>query len=272
ALVDEMTQVRDRSKELTAQLNDSEERTLLQQKEIAERDVRLSELTANFYDTATALGAEKQISSKAQDAVALLNRQMRALREQLLALQEAMDALEARNKAQNVEIVDLGAKLNRALATKVQELARFRSEFFGRLREVLNNRQGIRIVGDRFVFQSEVLFDSGSDEIGPAGEIQLRQFADELKDIAGKIPGEIDWILQVEGHTDPVPIFNERFKNNWDLSAARAISVVQTLISEGIPAGRLSATGYGEFQPIDERKDEIGNRRNRRIEMKLTQR
>lgn len=272
ALVAEMTQVRDRSMELTAALNESEERTLLQQKEIAERDVRLSELTANFNETAEALGAEKEISSKAQEAVALLNRQMRALREQLLALQEAMDALEAKNKAQNVEIVDLGAKLNRALATKVQELARFRSEFFGRLREVLSDRQGIRIVGDRFVFQSEVLFDSGSDQIGPAGEIQLRQFADELKDIAAKIPTGIDWILQVEGHTDPVPIFNERFKNNWDLSAARAISVVQTLISEGIPAGKLSATGYGEFQPIDERTDEIGNRRNRRIEMKLTQR
>ncbi|MEQ8332229.1 OmpA family protein [Nisaea sp.] len=272
ALVAEMSQVRDRSKELTAELNESQERTLLQQKEIAERDVRLSELTANFNETAAALGAEKELSAKAQDAVALLNRQMLALRQQLLALQEAMDALEAKNKEQKVEIVDLGAKLNRALATKVQELARFRSEFFGRLREVLSDRQNIRIVGDRFVFQSEVLFDSGSDQIGPAGEIQLRQFADELKDIAAKIPTGIDWILQVEGHTDPVPIFNERFKNNWDLSAARAISVVQTLISEGIPAGKLSATGYGEFQPIDERKDEIGNRRNRRIEMKLTQR
>ena len=218
ALVAEMSRIWDRSKELTAQLNESEERTLLQQTEIAEREVRLSELTANFNETAAALGAEKEISSKAQEAVALLNRQMRALREQLLALQEALDALEAKNKAQNVEIVDLGAKLNRALASKVQELAKFRSEFFGRLREVLSNRQGIRIVGDRFVFQSEVLFDSGSDQIGPAGETQLRQFADELKDIAAKIPTGIDWILQVEGHTDPIPIFNERFKNNWDLS------------------------------------------------------
>ncbi|WP_420403380.1 peptidoglycan -binding protein [Nisaea sp.] len=268
----EMSALRDRSKELTAELSSSEERTVLQQQEIEARDIRLAELTADFNETAAALGAEKEISAKAQEEVALLNRQMRALREQLLALQEAMDALEAVNKEQKVEIVDLGAKLNRALATKVQELARFRSEFFGRLREVLSGREGIRIVGDRFVFQSEVLFDSGSDQIGPRGQIQLRQFADQLKDIASKIPAEIDWILQVEGHTDPVPIYNERFKNNWDLSAARAISVVQTLIAEGIPAEKLSATGYGEFQPIDERKDEIGNRRNRRIEMKLTQR
>ncbi|UUX51737.1 peptidoglycan -binding protein [Nisaea acidiphila] len=271
-LLAEMGALRDRSKELTATLAESEERTVLQQHEIEARDIRLAELTADFNRTADALGAEKKISSEAQQQVELLNRQMRALREQLLALQEVMDALEAKNKEQQVEIVDLGAKLNRALATKVQELARFRSEFFGRLREVLSGREGIRIVGDRFVFQSEVLFDSGSDQIGPRGQIQLRQFADQLKDIASKIPTEIDWILQVEGHTDPVPIYNERFKNNWDLSAARAISVVQTLISEGIPAGKLSATGYGEFQPIDARKDEIGNRRNRRIEMKLTQR
>lgn len=271
-LIAEMGSLRDRSKELTDQLASAEEKTVLQQKEIKERDVRLSELTANFNDTRDALGAEKELSKKAQDEVDLLNRQMRALREQLLAIQEAMDALEAKNKEQKVEIVDLGAKLNRALATKVQELAKFRSEFFGRLREVLSNSQGIRIVGDRFVFQSEVLFDSGSDEIGPEGKKQLHQFAEQLKEIAAKIPKDIDWILQVEGHTDPVPIFNERFKNNWDLSAARAISVVQTLIAEGIPPTRLSATGYGEFQPIDERKDEIGNRRNRRIEMKLTQR
>ena len=271
ALVAEMTQVRDRSKELTAQLNENEERTLLQQKEIAERDVRLSELTASFNETAEALGAEKEISSKAQEAVALLNRQMRALREQLLALQEAMDALEAKNKEQNVEIVDLGAKLNRALASKVQELARYRSEFFGRLREVLGDNPNIRIVGDRFVFQSELFFAQGEDELGAEGKEQLRQVAETLKQLAGEIPDDIDWILRVDGHTDRVPIATSEFPSNWELSTARAVSVVKFLIEQGIPAKQLAAAGFGEYQPLVTESNQDAYRRNRRIEIKFDQ-
>ncbi len=213
----------------------------------------------------------REISEAAQHQSTLLNQQIFALRQQISTLNKALDASEAQNKAKNVKIVDLGSKLNRALASKVEELAQFRSEFFGSLRKVLKHRQDIRIVGDRFVFQSEVLFSSGISEIGHDGQTELRRFAEALKEIIPKIPVEINWILQIEGHTDQVPIYNDRFKSNWHLSTARAISVVEFLIQEGVPAKRLSATGYGEFQPIDRHQDEIGNRRNRRIEMKLTQ-
>ncbi len=157
---------------------------------------------------------------------------------------------------------------NAALATKVQELARFRSEFFGRLSEVLSDRDDVRIVGDRFVFQSEVLFGSGSAQIADAGKDKLAQFAATLREITPRIPSNINWILQVEGHTDTVPINNEQFRSNWELSAGRAISVVKYLVEQGLPAERLSATGYGEYQPIAPGDLE----RNRRIEMKLTQR
>ncbi len=167
---------------------------------------------------------------------------------------------------------DLGKRLNAALARKVQELSRYRSEFFGRLRVVLGNRPDIRVVGDRFVFQSEVLFASGSAELGKEGQEQMARLAATLKSIAAKIPPEVDWVLRVDGHTDDVPISTARFPSNWELSTARAISVVKFLISQGIPPGRLAAAGFSEFQPLDTKEDEISRRRNRRIEMKLDQR
>ena len=169
-------------------------------------------------------------------------------------------------------IADLGRRLNLALAGKVEELQRYRSEFFGRLRELLGNRAGIRVVDDRFVFQSEVLFASGSAALEVAGERQMAQLALTLLEIAREIPPDIPWILRVDGHTDSVPIRTTQFPSNWELSTARAISVVRYLTSQGIPPERLAATGFGEFQPIDRRDDEIGFRRNRRIELKLTSR
>jgi chemotaxis protein MotB len=171
-----------------------------------------------------------------------------------------------------VQIADLGRRLNLALASKVEELARYRSEFFGRLREALGDRADIRIVGDRFVFQSEVLFPSGSADLQPEGQRQLAQLAVTLQDVARRIPAEISWVLQVDGHTDRRPIYTSQFPSNWELSSARAISVVKFLISRGIAPDRLSATGFGEFHPLDVREDEIGFRRNRRIELKLTSR
>jgi chemotaxis protein MotB len=166
----------------------------------------------------------------------------------------------------------MGQRLNAALASKVQDLARYRSEFFGRLRKVLGDRRDIQIVGDRFVFQSEVLFASGSDSLAEGGKVQLAHLATTLKEIAEGIPDDINWVLRVDGHTDRVPISTARFPSNWELSTARAISVVKYLISQGIPPHRFAATGFGEFQPLDERDDEIAYRRNRRIEMKLDQR
>jgi len=219
-----------------------------------------------------ALAAEREISSAAQAQVALLNQQMAALRAQIAQLSAALDASDAKDKEQEAKIADLGKRLNAALARKVQELSRYRSEFFGRLRVVLGNRPDIRVVGDRFVFQSEVLFASGSAELGKEGKEQMARLAATLKDIAAKIPPGIDWILRVDGHTDDVPISTARFPSNWELSTARAISVVKFLISQGIPAERLAAAGFSEFQPPDSKEDEISRRRNRRIEMKLDQR
>jgi chemotaxis protein MotB len=219
-----------------------------------------------------ALSEQKELSEEAQLQVTLLNRQLAALREQLASVSEALGLSEAQNKEQEVQIADLGKRLNVALASKVQELARYRSEFFGRLREILGNRQDIRIVGDRFVFQSEVLFASGSATIADEGRGQLARLASTLKEIAATIPREIDWVLRIDGHTDRAPINTPVFPSNWELSTARAVSVVKFMVDQGIPPGRLAATGFGEFQPLDTGGDEIAYRRNRRIEFKLTER
>ncbi len=219
-----------------------------------------------------ALSAEREISIAAQSQVALLNQQMAEFRAQIQQLNAALEASEAKDKEQKTTISELGKRLNAALASKVQELSRYRSEFFGRLRVVLGNRPDIRVVGDRFVFQSEVLFDSGSAELGKEGRDKMARLASTLKDIAPKIPSEINWVLRVDGHTDDVPISTARFPSNWELSTARAISVVKFLISQGIPPNRLAAAGFGEFQPLESGDTPDARKRNRRIEMKLDQR
>jgi chemotaxis protein MotB len=218
------------------------------------------------------IARERNIAESASAQVALANRQMAALREQLARISEALDVAERKANEQGVQISSMGKRLNSALATKVQELSRYRSEFFGRLREVLGDQPGIRVVGDRFVFQSEVLFASASANLGEEGKVQLKQLATTLREITRRIPNDIDWILRIDGHTDGIPISNWKFPSNWELSAARAISVVKFLIEEGISANRLAAAGFGEFRPLDQAKDEVANRRNRRIEMKMTQR
>ncbi|MGQ0677639.1 MAG: peptidoglycan -binding protein [Rhodospirillales bacterium] len=218
------------------------------------------------------LEAEKAAGAKARDELALMNQQIAALREQLARLNAALEASEAKDKAAQAQIADLGKRLNVALASKVQELARYRSEFFGKLREALGDRPDIRVVGDRFVFQSEVLFDSGSAQIGEPGPPQLARLAATLKLLAVKIPPDINWVLRVDGHTDRVPIATSQFPSNWELSTARALSVVRFLQGEGISPERLAAAGFGEHQPLDARDDEIGRRRNRRIELKFDQR
>jgi len=215
---------------------------------------------------------EKQLSKSARAQLALLNKQMSVLRTQLARLEEALEVSETSAKEKNIQIVNLGKRLNAALASKVQELSRYRSEFFGRLRELLGNQRGIRISGDRFVFQSEVLFDKGSADIGVIGKSQLTALAGTLKTIAAKIPDGIDWVLRVDGHTDSDPINTPRFPSNWELSSARAIAVVRQLVTDGLPSKRLVAAGFGQYRPIDSRTDEIAKRRNRRIELKLTQR
>ena len=223
-------------------------------------------------DKDTALREKETALSASQNLVGLLNQQIAALREQLSRLAAALDLSEQKTKDQDVQIADLGKRLNAALASKVQELASYRSEFFGRLREILGDRPDIRIVGDRFVFQSEVLFQPGSADLGPEARQELTLLAGALRDIAAKIPPEIPWVLRVDGHTDKRPISTLQFPSNWELSTARATAVVKYLIEQGIPAERLAAAGFGEYQPIDAGNSDDAYRKNRRIEFKLTER
>jgi chemotaxis protein MotB len=219
-----------------------------------------------------ALDAEKQVSARALAQIDILNQQIAALRRQLSAIEEALAASESRDRESQAKIADLGSRLNVALAQKVQELARYRSDFFGRLKEILGSRPGIRVVGDRFVFQSEVLFESSQATINPAGRAELDTLANALGDLEREIPTEIAWVLRVDGHTDKRPIQSAQFHSNWELSAARAIAVVQYLVSKGVSPQHLVAAGFGEFQPLDVGEGDEAYRRNRRIELKLTER
>lgn len=222
--------------------------------------------------TREALSEEQRISEAARRQVHLLNLQIADLRKQLAEIQALLDEYEAKDAESQAAIADLGRRLNKALASQVEKLARYRSDFFGRLREVLADQQGIRIVGDRFVFQSEVLFASGSADLGVAGQIQLTKLAETLRKVAEEIPDDINWVLRIDGHTDARPINTARFPSNWELSSARAIAVAKFLIDQGIPADRLAPTGFASFHPLETGQSELALRRNRRIELKLTQR
>ncbi|MTW18033.1 peptidoglycan -binding protein [Rhodoplanes serenus] len=226
---------------------------------------RISELSG-------ALDLEKRATARALAQVELLNQQIAALRRQLGALEAALDASDKKDKDAQARIADLGQRLNVALAQRVQELSRYRSDFFGRLRAILGNRPDVRIVGDRFVFQAEVFFDSGQAALRPEGRIELDKLAAALADLEKQIPPEIPWVMRVDGHTDIRPIASPQFPNNWALSAARAISVVQHLIGKGVSPQRLVAAGFGEFQPLDPDRTEEAFQRNRRLELKLTER
>jgi chemotaxis protein MotB len=218
------------------------------------------------------LDAEKKVSTRALAQIELLNQQIAALRRQLAALEGALQASESKDKETQARLADLGQRLNVALAQRVQELSRYRSDFFGRLRTILGARPDVRVVGDRFVFQSEIFFDTGSAAIRPEGRAELDKLAGALLDLDKQIPSEIAWVLRIDGHTDIRPIYSGAYPSNWELSAARAIAVVQYLISKGVSPQRLVAAGFGEFQPLDNERTEDAFRRNRRIELKLTER
>lgn len=213
----------------------------------------------------------QELSDEANAQVTLLNQQLAALRTQIGALEAALEASEARDTESRTQIADLGRRLNLALAQRVQELSRYRSDFFGRLRDILATRADVRIVGDRFVFQSEVLFEPGQADISPEGTPDLDALADAILQLETEIPPDINWVLRIDGHTDIRPISNERFPSNWELSAARAISVAQYLVTKGVSPNRLVAAGFGEFTPLDPAENEDAYRRNRRIEFKLTE-
>jgi chemotaxis protein MotB len=227
---------------------------------------RVGELTGQ-------LNQEQQVNARAMSQIDLLNQQIAALRAQIAAVEQALQASESKDASSQTQIADLGRRLNVALAQRVQELNRYRSDFFGRLREILSDRENIRIVGDRFVFQSEVLFPVGGNELDDAGKVEMDKLAAALLELAKEIPAEINWVLRVDGHTDNSPLSgNGRYRDNWELSSARATSVVKYLISKGVPANRLVAAGFGEFQPIAQGDTPDVRNQNRRIELKLTER
>jgi chemotaxis protein MotB len=222
-------------------------------------------------DLNSQLSSEKEISREANAQVALLNQQLAALRTQIGALEEALQASETRDTESRTKIADLGRRLNLALAQRVQDLSRYRSDFFGRLRKILEGRADVRIVGDRFVFQSEVLFPAGSADVSDAGKADLQTLAQALLQLEKEIPPDINWVLRIDGHTDKRPISTPQFPSNWELSAARAISVAKYLVSQGVSPNRLVPAGFGEYSPIDPGDSEEAYRRNRRIEFKLTE-
>jgi chemotaxis protein MotB len=266
----DLASVRDRNMALEAKLADEKERTLLAQRVINKRNIHIQELVAKIASVDSALSEQRELSDNANAQVTLLNQQLSALREQIAGLSSALEVSESRIGEQKIEIADLGKRLNVALAHKVEELSRYRSEFFGRLREVLGDREDIRIQGDRFVFPSELFFESASAQLGPQGQRQLTRLAETLKSVAGTIPSDLDWILRIDGHTDRRPISTAQFPSNWELSTARALSIVNYLVAKGISPRRLVAAGFGEFHPLDENETPQAYRRNRRIEIKLT--
>ncbi len=220
----------------------------------------------------SSLLSEKKISNEAMAKVELLNQQIAAMRRQLAQLNSLLDAADERNKTSDAQVTDLGRRLNSALAQKVQELSKYRSEFFGRLRQILSQRSDILVVGDRFVFQAEVLFPKGKAELNPAGEAELLKLAEAVKQLEKEIPADIAWVLRVDGHTDSDPMQSIEFKSNWELSAARAISVVKFLEAQGVQSKHLVCAGFGKNQPLVEGDTEDAKAENRRIELKLTER
>jgi chemotaxis protein MotB len=218
------------------------------------------------------LANEQRLADSARAQIALLNQQVTELRAQFQSVQDALGIEKKAVADKELEITNLVAKLNAALAEKVEELKQYRSEFFGKLRSVLSGRPGIQVVGDRFVFQSEVLFPVGKAEMTPAGVAQMTEIAATIKDVSTSIPPDLHWILRVDGHTDPQPLKGGAFASNWELSVARAVTVVKLLISLGVPPNHLAATGFGEFQPIAPGDSEDAWAKDRRIELRLTDR
>jgi chemotaxis protein MotB len=218
------------------------------------------------------LGDEKKLGDSARAQIALLNQQIDQLKSQLSSLASSLDVTQQQSKDKDAQIANLGQKLNVALAAKVEELQQYRSEFFGKLRTLLANRSGITVVGDRFVFQSEVLFPVGSAELTQAGTAQMTTLAVTIKDIAAEIPSDLHWVLRVDGHTDPQPVKGGQFASNWELSAQRAITVVKLLIADGVPADHLAATAFGVYQPFGAGDTPDAYAKDRRIELRLTDR
>lgn len=261
-----------REEELGGELASARGRIESLESRIGELESRRETLRSEVGRLSGALEEERTISAEAREEVERLNRQITELRTQLTQVSEALDLSRETVAAQEARIQDLGERLNVALAEKVEDLKEYRSDFFGRLKEVLGDNPDIRVVGDRFVFQSELLFDTASAELGPEGRRQVGRMARTLKEIMPRIPDDIDWVLRVDGHTDTRPISTAAYPSNWELSTARAVAIVKHLAEQGIPPGRMAATGFGPYHPLDPADTPQAWAKNRRIELKLTSR
>ena len=277
----EFSNLKNKNIELNSLLNSLKASTSLIKKENKNLDIKNSNIESELKKLLSTLKATKvnlikaeeevKLSEAAKNQVSLLNMQVAELREQLNIIQNLLDINLEDIKKKDIKIVELGRKLNTALAVKVGELTQYKSEFFGRLRSILGNRDDIQIVGDRFIFQSEVLFASGSAEVAIEGVLELTKLSKILLDITKDIPTDIPWVLQIQGHTDQNPINTPLYPSNWELSAARAISVGRVLISSGVSSDKISVAGFAEFQPLELGNSPSSFRKNRRIEIKLTQ-
>jgi chemotaxis protein MotB len=264
--------LRDRSKALEAQLADEQEKTVLAQRDIDQRDIRIQALAALIGEQEQALDSQRSLTVDARAEVALLNQKINLLSKQLAEIGKALKLSEIERDEQKEQLSDLGRRLNIELARKVNDLERYRSEFFGRLREIIADNPMIRIEGDRFLLQAELLFPPGNADLSDQGKGELQELAGVLREISPGIPDDLQWILRVDGHTDRVPINTEKYPSNWELSTARAVAVVRYLASQGIPEERMAAAGFSKFHPIDPADSDQAYRKNRRIEIKLTSR
>ena len=283
---DELIKEKDKTKQYQEKINDKQkiiafnENKILNLRKVLEDKIKnsteLKDMVSNLEKKVDKKNVElknknKLISSNKDEISKLISASIK-LKNKLTQLQTLLSAYKAKDKKEKVNTVNLGKDVNSALARRVEELEKFKSDFFGRVRELIKGRKEIRVVGDRFVFQSEVLFSLGSDELGVEGQIEMQKLATTLMEIEKSLPTDIDWILQIEGHTDSLPVKQgQTYKDNWELSTKRALSVLRFLIKQGIEPSRLSASGYGSFQPIDKDNTKSARMKNRRIEMKITQ-
>lgn len=265
ALEDQLTSVQDRNSSLVDQLESTREQ-LMQQTAMADAQ---SERLAGMEQSMD----EKDDMSASQQAMILrLSNQIASLREQLRQIASALELQEQMTADKEQELEQVSRRLNTLLAERVNQLQQYQSEFFARLRDILAGNENVRIVGDRFLLPSELLFASASAELGEEGRQELDKLAELLLDVSARIPEDVDWILRIDGHTDILPINTQRFPSNWELSTARAVAVVRYLADQGVPERRMAAAGFGEFFPVAEGTSPEALQRNRRIELKLTDR
>lgn len=244
----------------------------ISEKAILEKESEILTLTKKIEESDVLITQSEASSKSALEEVAFLSSELEKINNEIEVLNAALEASEKDRLTKELKIEVLGDRLNQALTSQVLELQEYRSEFFGRLKEILGERQDIRVVGDRFIFESELLFDSGSATLQEQGKIKMLEIAKTLKEITDSIPSDIKWIVQVEGHTDNIPINTYLYPSNWELSTARATSVLKLLLDVGFSRTQLAAAGYGESHPIAEGETQSDLRKNRRIELKLTSR